>query len=55
MNWLRWLFVEGRRFEKVAWVMARLDETLGRVERLAERRAYQPAMELPYTGNPGKL
>ena len=35
MNWLRWLFVEGRRFEKVAWVMARLDETLGRVERLA--------------------
>lgn len=37
MNWLRWIYLEGRRFEPVAPVLERLDEALRRAEHLARR------------------
>jgi homoserine kinase type II len=33
LNWLTWICVEGRTFENLPAVLARLDETLGRLER----------------------
>jgi homoserine kinase type II len=39
LNWLRWIFLEGRQFADATRILARLDETLRRLQVLAERGA----------------
>lgn len=34
MNWLKWIYVDGRRFEDGERILARLDETLARLQHL---------------------
>lgn len=36
LQWLEWIYLEGRRFENPAAVLERVDEFLGRLERLAQ-------------------
>ncbi len=39
MNWLRWIFLEGRRFEEPALVLSRMDENLENLSNLQTRIA----------------
>ncbi|MEX0978639.1 MAG: phosphotransferase [Pirellulales bacterium] len=36
LQWLEWIYLEGRRFDNRAGVLVRVDELLGRLERLAQ-------------------
>lgn len=36
LNWLSWLYLEGRRFDNVEGILARLDENIGRLEQMAQ-------------------
>jgi len=36
LQWLEWIYLEGRKFENRTSVLARVDEFLARLERLAQ-------------------